>query len=195
VGRITPTGAITEFPVAGAPLGDITTGSDGNLYFPEYAGVIGQMNRDGVLLASFPVNASHVSSGSDGNVWFVEANNIGRLNLCHYFSGTVSPSTSRPGGTATVSGTLRNCATSSQALTFTGTATFMAEPPGNCASAFAAGSLAVTLPAGFSQSASLPFYIPADDCIGTYTISVSTFVAGTVIASETTTVALTVQGP
>jgi virginiamycin B lyase len=57
IGRITPDGVITEFPV---PSGDhpyaIVTGPDGNLWFTGFdAGRIGVMSTSGVLLHDFAV--------------------------------------------------------------------------------------------------------------------------------------------
>src|SRR5438270_524401 len=48
IGRITPTGSITEFPlkVDSAP-GAITSGPDGNLWFTEGVGLIGRISPSG----------------------------------------------------------------------------------------------------------------------------------------------------
>jgi uncharacterized protein (TIGR03437 family) len=91
VGRITPAGMITEFPVSaggGWPPGGITAGPDGNLWFAQgHANSIGRLSTSGVLTEytvpttdGFPID---VTVGSDGNVWFSEANasKIGRVNL------------------------------------------------------------------------------------------------------------------
>jgi virginiamycin B lyase len=91
VGRITPLGTITEFPISpggGWPPGGIASGPDGNVWFAQgQANSIGLMSTSGVLTeysvpttGGFPVD---VTVGSDGNVWFSEANasKIGRVNL------------------------------------------------------------------------------------------------------------------
>jgi uncharacterized protein (TIGR03437 family) len=91
VGRITPSGTITEFPVSaggGWPPGGIAAGPDGNLWFAQgHANSIGRLSTSGVLTEytvpttdGFPID---VTVGSDGNVWFSEANasRIGRVNL------------------------------------------------------------------------------------------------------------------
>jgi virginiamycin B lyase len=91
VGRITPAGTITEFPVSaggGWPPGGIAAGPDGNLWFAQgHANSLGRMSTAGVL-TEFPVPTTDgfpadVTVGSDGNVWFSEANasKIGRVNL------------------------------------------------------------------------------------------------------------------
>ena len=91
VGRITPSGTITEFPVSadgGWPPGGIAAGPDGNLWFAQgHANSLGRMSTAGVL-TEFPVPTidsfpADVTVGSDGNVWFSEANasKIGRVNL------------------------------------------------------------------------------------------------------------------
>jgi streptogramin lyase len=89
IGRITTTGAATEFSV---PSGNtaywITVGPDGNLWFTEYGGnAIGRMTVAGAMV-EFPVPTSGsaplgITLGRDGNLWFTEINGskIGRLNL------------------------------------------------------------------------------------------------------------------
>jgi virginiamycin B lyase len=78
IGRITPAGVITEFPIAGSQgLTGITSGPDGNLWFTdEFAGKIGRISTTGTGLATFslPTN-SHpqgITAGPDGNLWFVD---------------------------------------------------------------------------------------------------------------------------
>lgn len=88
VGRITPTGVITEFSTAtaGSAPNQITTGADGNLWTTlEVPNAIGRVTPTGVV-TEFPVltGNSHVNgivAGPDGNVWFAEenANKIGRI--------------------------------------------------------------------------------------------------------------------
>jgi streptogramin lyase len=82
VGRITPAGTITEFPVSaggGWPPGGIAAGPDGNQWFAQgHANSLGRMSTAGVL-TEFPVPTTDgfpadVTVGSDGNVWFSEAN-------------------------------------------------------------------------------------------------------------------------
>jgi hypothetical protein len=91
IGRITPTGTITEFPVssAGALLEEekIAAGSDGNLWFTEKGiNSIGRITTDGVI-TEFPIPSSAtdpdgIASGPDGDLWFTEsdANQIGRIS-------------------------------------------------------------------------------------------------------------------
>jgi len=101
IGRITPTGEITEFPLPGtfpSPYpGAIAAGPDGNLWFTETAvvdtgavGRIGRVTTAGVL-TEFPVTAimssgtavtlSGIAAGPDGNLWFTKTgeNKIGRI--------------------------------------------------------------------------------------------------------------------
>jgi streptogramin lyase len=75
IGRITPTGKITEFPLQSNNFASsITTGPDGNLWFTE-GGAIGRMTPNGQITA-FPLPSSSVSgditSGSDKALWFTE---------------------------------------------------------------------------------------------------------------------------
>jgi streptogramin lyase len=88
IGRITPSGAITEFPIptgTSTPL-EITAGDDGNLWFTEGEGNnIGRITPSGAI-TEFPVPSAiseplGITAGADGNLWFTEesGNNIGRI--------------------------------------------------------------------------------------------------------------------
>ena len=86
IGRITPSGSITEFPVPASALYGITAGPDGNLWFTEMnANKIGCITLSGSI-TEFPVPTSEsqlleITAGPDGNLWFTEgnANKIGCL--------------------------------------------------------------------------------------------------------------------
>jgi len=86
IGRISPAGIITEFPLAngGGPAG-IAAGSDGNVWFTEYTGQrIGRITPSGVI-TEFPLPNSGspwgITTGPDGNLWFTErlGNKVGRI--------------------------------------------------------------------------------------------------------------------
>jgi len=87
IGRITPTGVITEFilPMDSSPYG-ITSGPDGNIWFTENHGnKIGRITPEGVI-AEFTVPTinsvlTEITKGYDGNIWFLEAGakKIGRI--------------------------------------------------------------------------------------------------------------------
>jgi uncharacterized repeat protein (TIGR01451 family) len=98
LGRITPSGTVTEFSLAGLQAGsephDITGGPGGLLYFTEEGvGRIGSINpaagSDAAILASLKQSAVvgagaaaspfGITAGPDGNVWFTEVNgnNVG----------------------------------------------------------------------------------------------------------------------
>jgi virginiamycin B lyase len=85
IGRITPAGAITEFPASGGPTG-ITAGPDGNLWYAELSGNnIGRITTAGAI-TEFPITTAGggplwIVGGPDGNLWFteVQANKIGRI--------------------------------------------------------------------------------------------------------------------
>jgi streptogramin lyase len=88
IGRITPSGEITEFPVPTAnsePIA-ITNGPDGNLWFAEQDGEkIGRINPTSHEITEFPIPSgggepSAITEGPDGNLWFAEENgDIGRI--------------------------------------------------------------------------------------------------------------------
>ena len=90
IGRISPSGVITEFAVNGYTDG-ITSGPDGNIWFTEQAvKKIGKMTTSGVLLAEFPVSANPdgITAGPDGNVWFTEWDSPGQIGHV----GRITPS-------------------------------------------------------------------------------------------------------
>jgi streptogramin lyase len=76
IGRITPAGVITEFPLSpsAGPQG-ITAGPDGNIWFTETQG-IGRITPDGTI-TEFPLPNPNaypyfIITGPDGNLWFTE---------------------------------------------------------------------------------------------------------------------------
>jgi streptogramin lyase len=88
IGRITPGGAITEFPT---PTGSsdpsvITEGPDGNLWFTEFnSNQIGRITPGGTI-TEFPTPTRDsgpfvIAKGPDNNLWFTEThgNKIGRI--------------------------------------------------------------------------------------------------------------------
>lgn len=88
IGRITPSGVVTEFPVptaASAPNG-IAVGPDGALWFVENTGnKIGRITTAGSI-TEFPIptpnaRAIGIAAGVDGNLWFTEqlGQRIGRI--------------------------------------------------------------------------------------------------------------------
>jgi streptogramin lyase len=87
IGRITPSGTITEFPIPSAnsqPVA-IVTGSDGNLWFAEQDSVkIGRITPAGTI-TEFPLPSPDnepraIAAGPDGNIWFAMDNgDVGRI--------------------------------------------------------------------------------------------------------------------
>ena len=108
IGRITPTGTITEFPIPeprSEPL-DITAGPDGNLWFTESfgnrigritptepitggqipglitpTGTVTEFNA-GIASDGLPVSPTSITTGPDGNLWFTEDEGgcVGRIS-------------------------------------------------------------------------------------------------------------------
>lgn len=79
VGRMTPAGQVSEFPLPGKELGPfaITAGPDGNVWFTESnANKIGRITPSGQITEfAIPTDGAHPSDivvGPDGNVWFTE---------------------------------------------------------------------------------------------------------------------------
>jgi streptogramin lyase len=90
VGKITTSGAITEFPLPqGSGAGGIAAGPDGNLWFTDDGSYqIGRLTPRGAL-TEFPIptpgdiqrGLSTIVAGLDGNLWFLDRDNeqIGRI--------------------------------------------------------------------------------------------------------------------
>jgi len=126
IGRITPSGTITEFgqtqglSTNGGPLG-ITRGPDGNVWFAETSnpGRIGKITPSGAITEytggvapGFSANTSpeEITTGPDGNLWFTEAADPGAVaritpsGVVTEFKGGVAPgftANRRPNGITT----------------------------------------------------------------------------------------------
>jgi len=91
IGRITPSGIVTEFAVSGSPRG-IARGYDGNLWFTESTGNrIGRITTRGEV-TDFPIPTANaepwgIAAGLDGNIWFTErgAGQIGKVRTDDVF--------------------------------------------------------------------------------------------------------------
>ena len=85
LGRVTPSGEVTEFNVpVGIAVQAITTGPDGNLWLTGANGIA--RATPSAEVAVFPLsqrrsNPSAIAAGPDGNLWFTEgaASRIGRI--------------------------------------------------------------------------------------------------------------------
>jgi streptogramin lyase len=77
---------ITEFPIptANSQAHDITTGPDGNLWFTEGVGKIGQVTPAGTF-HEFPLPtggyASGIAVGSDANLWFTGLSKVDKITV------------------------------------------------------------------------------------------------------------------
>jgi streptogramin lyase len=83
-----PLGAITQFAAPGSNIAQVRAGSDGNLWFSDRAGAIGQITTAGVITrftaglnpGSQPFS---IAQGPDGNMWFTDGGTssaIGMIN-------------------------------------------------------------------------------------------------------------------
>ena len=103
IGRITPAGVVTEFPLSGSPQPrGIAAGADGALWFTEgAANKIGRITTAGqVSEVNVPTASSQpegITTGPDGNIWFTEldGNKIARINLGSGGGSTPSPTPTR----------------------------------------------------------------------------------------------------
>src|SRR5262249_35094440 len=89
IGRLTPAGVLTEFPVptgGSEPMG-IATGPDGNVWFTESVSQkVGRITKTG-LVTEYPVPGAGtlgaMARGADGTMWFLDqgGNNLDRLQI------------------------------------------------------------------------------------------------------------------
>jgi streptogramin lyase len=87
----TPLGTITQFPAPGTNIAQVRAGPDGNLWFTDRAGAIGQITTDGVITrftaglnpGSQPFS---IALGPDGNMWFTDGGTTAAI-------GNIDPST------------------------------------------------------------------------------------------------------
>jgi streptogramin lyase len=92
IGKVTPSGQITEYPLSeGSPLG-IAAGPDGNLWFTKNSKV-GKISTSGTITEYAVISPSpglrFITAGPDGNLWFTEGssvNSIGKITT----AGSVS---------------------------------------------------------------------------------------------------------
>ncbi len=93
IGRITSTGAITEFPLP-APFNNpfaITTGPDGNLWFTEHqfswptweplttSSLLGRVTPGGEFAGTGGPNSPAIAAGPDGNLWLTGSSGLAVL--------------------------------------------------------------------------------------------------------------------
>jgi virginiamycin B lyase len=91
IGRMTPSGTITEFPVPARP-GRISAGPDGNLWFTELR-AIGRITQDGSY-ARFPLpftgfgdSPLDLTAGPDGKLWYItDISRVGSLTMSGVFA-------------------------------------------------------------------------------------------------------------
>ena len=77
VGRVTPSGVMTEFVMPNSPIPEgITAGADGNLWFGEQGGAVWKLTTAGVPTRYHLPGGGEVipvAQGPDGNIWFTAA--------------------------------------------------------------------------------------------------------------------------
>jgi streptogramin lyase len=98
------TGAITEFPLLGRPW-DITSGSDGNLWFTS-GNIVGRITPVGVT-TEFKLDRviqNSITTGPDGNLWFTESgtDKVGTIipSIATFLVPANLPNNSQPVGIA-----------------------------------------------------------------------------------------------
>lgn len=117
IGRIDPSGAVTEFKTPGGGINaKITTGPDRNLWFTDaFRGRIGRITRVGEVTFfgedSIGGQPEGITAGPDGNVWFTErsGDRIGRITrdgAVTMFAAGITPDSQPTGITAGPDGNL-----------------------------------------------------------------------------------------
>jgi hypothetical protein len=88
IGRITPAGVLTEFPIPAPAIAlDITAGPDGNLWFTNgiynAGNYIGRITPAGVITEfAIPTGSEEITAGPDGALWFTDlSSNLGRITF------------------------------------------------------------------------------------------------------------------
>ena len=89
IGRITPSGMITPFPLprGSGGAGGITTGPDGAVWFTDFGGAIGRITANGKIVEfSVPTadgSPTRITLGPDNNLWFTEltGSKIGKAQI------------------------------------------------------------------------------------------------------------------
>jgi streptogramin lyase len=105
IGKVTPSGEVTEYPrPSSANAYSITMGSDGNLWFVESGrGAIGRITPAGdatsFRLPNPKSRPTAITPGPDGNLWFTEggASRIGRITLSGEVTEFTLPPDRHPG--------------------------------------------------------------------------------------------------
>jgi streptogramin lyase len=85
--RATPSGILTEFPVAGSTSFGIVVGPDQNLWFADWGGSrIGRMSTSGTFVTFSTLlpdeRPGAIAVAADGNLWFtIDGTKIGRITV------------------------------------------------------------------------------------------------------------------
>ena len=69
IGRITTSGAVTEYPVGSDTFG-VTKGPDGAIWFTAACG-FGRITTSGVVVTYSANPGSHITFGVDGALWYI----------------------------------------------------------------------------------------------------------------------------
>ena len=86
IGGAAPLGTITEFAAAGTNIAQVRAGPDGNLWFTDRAGKIGQITTSGAITEyNAGLNAGSqpfsLAVGPDGNLWFTDAGTTSAIGM------------------------------------------------------------------------------------------------------------------
>ena len=177
IGRITPTGTVTEFSLGpnDDPSSEITAGPDGNLWFTQFNDDrVGRITPDGTItLFTQGITAngspSGITTGPDGRIWFAQFNGH-RLGVV-----TLEPPTAVTGGATSIRPNSASVTATVNPLDYPTTVRFDYGPSAAYGSssapvALAAGSSDIAVPGeltGLTPRSTVHFRVVATSAIGT----------------------------
>jgi streptogramin lyase len=177
IGRITPTGTVTEFSLApnDDPSSMISAGPDGNLWFSQFNKTrVGRITPDGAITLftqGIAANGSPtgITTGPDGRIWFAQFNGH-RLGII-----TLEPPTAVTGGPTSIRPNSARVTATVNPLDYPTTVRFDYGPSAAYGSssapvALAAGSSDVAVPGeltGLTPRSTVHFRVVATSAIGT----------------------------
>jgi streptogramin lyase len=187
VGKVTPAGKITEFPISGTPW-DITAGIDGNLWVPQGppsgvdritpSGTVSFINA-GLNPGANITDGTNIVSGPDGNLWFLDLgspNAIVRADVQLPPTATTGAATNVTTSSAQIDGTANGRGAASTVTiqygttpAFGSTAAAGSEPADDMA-----GAVSATL-TGLPAGTTIYYHLVASNAYGTVSGSTLSF--------------------
>jgi len=191
-------GQAVTLTAAVAPVAPGAGTSTGTVTFRDGSATLGTSTLNSSDIATFSTSSlaagNHsltASYGGDAN-FIASASAVVNQQVVCGLSVAVSPSTVALGGSITVTGTVRSCATTTQtvAIKFTLTGPLA---PNSCSSTqtLLYTTPSFTLAPNTTKTVSFTFQVPTPVCVGNYSLTAATLVNGTPIATPTASLTIT----